>query len=215
MAIPIYLVAMTALTGGGGDFAIADHLYAWQGDAWQMRQHWLTASWIHEGGKRLSWLLWLGTAAFTCVIWRRPAWREWRKPLLALLASVLLSTSLVATIKQALPMACPWDLQRYGGTHAFVGLFEAWPTGWAPLHCFPAAHASSAFAWIALYYLLIQLAPRWRWSGLGAGLLMGATFAISQELRGAHFLSHDLTTLMICWTVSLLINAAGHRRVRA
>ena len=37
--------------------------------------------------------------------------------------------------------------------------------------------------------------------GLGLGLLFG----IGQQLRGAHFLSHDLWSLAICWTVSLVI----------
>jgi membrane-associated PAP2 superfamily phosphatase len=28
-------------------------------------------------------------------------------------------------------------------------------------------------------------------------------FGIDQQLRGAHFLSHDLFTAMICWAVAL------------
>jgi membrane-associated PAP2 superfamily phosphatase len=28
------------------------------------------------------------------------------------------------------------------------------------------------------------------------------TFGIAQQFRGAHFLSHDLWTAMICWTVA-------------
>lgn len=214
-ALLLYLVAMMWLMAGGGDLMMADRLYAFEGDAWHWRTHWLTAQWIHEGGKRLSWLLWLGTAVFTARVWSRSGWRAWRRPLLVLLFSVLLATSLVAAIKQAVPMNCPWDLQRYGGTAKLVGLFQAWPAGASRNACFPAAHASAGFAWIALYFFFLQVRPRWRGWGLGVGLAMGAVFAIAQELRGAHFVSHDLTTIMICWSVSLLLYAAFKRSARA
>ncbi len=35
------------------------------------------------------------------------------------------------------------------------------------------------------------------------GLVAGLIFGISQQLRGAHFLSHDLWSLTICWLVAL------------
>jgi membrane-associated PAP2 superfamily phosphatase len=37
------------------------------------------------------------------------------------------------------------------------------------------------------------------------GLVAGGVFGAAQQLRGAHFLSHDLWTLATCWTVSLLL----------
>lgn len=43
----------------------------------------------------------------------------------------------------------------------------------------------------------------WRWLGLMIGLVAGLIFGISQQLRGAHFLSHDLWSLTICWLVAL------------
>ena len=38
-----------------------------------------------------------------------------------------------------------------------------------------------------------------RMTGLGTGLVFG----VSQQLRGAHFLSHDVATALICWLLSL------------
>lgn len=208
-----YLLAMWLLAGRGLDFAIADRLYAWEGGRWALRQHWLTVSVIHAGGKALSIAAWLGLAAFTAVIWRHPGWHAWRRPLLALLGSVLISVSLVAAIKHAWSMDCPWSLQRYGGTEAFVGLFQARPDGMPAAGCFPSAHASSGFAWVALYFFLLQARPRWRWVGLAVGLVAGSVFAVSQQLRGAHFLSHDITTLLLCWTVALLLHRTLAARV--
>ena len=45
--------------------------------------------------------------------------------------------------------------------------------------------------------------PAWRWMALAAGLMIGAIFGWTQQVRGAHFLSHDLWTLLICWVVAL------------
>lgn len=211
----IYLLAMVWLMGYHGDFVIADRLYAWHGGAWTLRYHWLTTGWIHTGGKRLSSVMFLFFTVMAMLIWRRPDWRVWRRPLIILLASVLLCTTLVAVIKRLVPMFCPWSLARYGGSETLVGLFQAWPAGIRPNACFPAAHASTGFAWIALYFFFLQVAPRWRGWGLAVGLTMGVVFSVSQELRGAHFLSHDLTTIMICWGVSLFMYMGFGERTRA
>ena len=31
------------------------------------------------------------------------------------------------------------------------------------------------------------------------GMVIGFTFALGQQARGAHFISHDLWTLSLCW----------------
>ena len=38
---------------------------------------------------------------------------------------------------------------------------------------------------------------------LAAAIAVGITFSIGQEARGAHFLSHDLTSAAIVWFVQL------------
>ena len=66
--------------------------------------------------------------------------------------------------------------------------------------CFPGAHSSSGFALLAVYFALRDRARRaraWRWS---ARLAVGG-FSLGQEARGAHFLSHDLTSAAIAWFV--------------
>jgi membrane-associated PAP2 superfamily phosphatase len=40
---------------------------------------------------------------------------------------------------------------------------------------------------------------------LAAALAVGIAFSIGQEARGAHFLSHDLTSAAIVWFVQLWI----------
>ena len=73
-------------------------------------------------------------------------------------------------------------------------------------HCFPAGHASAAFAYLAGWFVLRRsvaraVAMRWLAAALAAGLLLG----LAQQVRGAHYMSHTLWTAWICWTVGLAL----------
>lgn len=179
------------LVGAGGDFWIADRLYAWEGGRWALRNHWLTNALLHARGHDASVLAWLCAAAALLVAMLRRSLR-WRRPLAYLVASVAASTGVVAALKSFSPRPCPWDLARYGGD------------GYRPAgHCFPAGHASAGYAWLALYFMLLVVRPAWRWHGLAVGVLLGLLFGVDQQLRGAHFMSHDVVAATICWTVAL------------
>jgi membrane-associated PAP2 superfamily phosphatase len=209
------LLASAVLMGGGGDQWVADQLYRLQGGHWALQHAWFTSALIHKGGK------WLSTAAalLAMVLYlhagRRPHLRAWRWPLLYVVLAVALGTGAVSLLKSLTQMDCPWDLTRYGGARDFVGLFSARPVGMPKAACFPAGHASAGYAWVCLYFLALMVRPQWRWRGLAIGLLAGAVFGASQQLRGAHFLSHDVWTLVVCWSVSVLLYVAGRGLGRA
>ena len=188
------------LLGFGGDFWIADHLYALQGHAWRWRHAYLTESVMHLGGRRFSALAWLLVVAACGASFVAPALRVRRAALGKLALSVLASTSAVALLKRWSDVQCPWSLARYGGELPYAGM----PAG----HCFPAGHASAGYAWLALYFFFLAVRPAWRWHGLAAGVGLGLAFGVAQQLRGAHFLSHDLWAAAICWTTAWLIDRA-------
>src|SRR3546814_8828398 len=100
----------------GGDKWHAGHLYLWEGGHWALKDGFITSTLIHEGGKRLSVLAWLGVVACAAVAWGKPAWQSWRRPLLYLALAVLLSTSVVAWMKSWTHVDCPWDPVGLGGT---------------------------------------------------------------------------------------------------
>jgi len=119
--------------------------------------------------------------------------------------SLLLSFSIVALLKRVLPAECPWDLQQFGGDLPFIGVFADRPAAMHPTQCFPAGHASVGYAWVALYFYFLPVCARKARIGLTPGLLLGLLLGVTQQLRGAHFFSHDLTTLWLCWVVSSLV----------
>lgn len=188
---------------GRGDLWLTDRLYALQGGQWALRDAALTTSVLHAGGRNLSVLAWLVVTALALRASLGRHRTELRKPLQYLALSVLTSTTLVTVLKHVTRLDCPWDTVAYGGTHPYVGLFDVRPEGMHASGCFPAGHASAGYAWLALYFFFAHVRPQWRMHGLAIGLGSGLVFGITQQLRGAHYLSHDIWTLALCWFVSL------------
>lgn len=190
-----------------GDLWLADRLYAWEGHRWSLQQGFITQHLVHVMGKRLSTLGWYCVALLLIASGSFPRLKAWRRPLFFLLLATALSTAAVGTLKLWTDMDCPWDMARYGGSRPFIDLFTARPALLPRASCFPAGHASAGYAWVALYFFFLATQSRLRWLGLGTGLAVGLLFGFAQQLRGAHFLSHDLWTLAVCWSIALLLYA--------
>lgn len=209
------LTASAVLMGGGGDQWLADHLYRLQGGHWQLKDAWLMQTLLHRGGK------WFSTAAALVVMLlyfhhgRFSRDRRLRAGLLYLVFTLAVATASVSVLKSITHMDCPWDLARYGGTHPFIGLLQARPDGLGDGKCFPAGQASAGYGWLGLYFFALLWRPAWRWTGLAVGLAAGLVLGGAQQLRGAHFASHDLWTLMVCWGVALGLYLLVHRRLQA
>lgn len=199
------LVLLAVIGATDLDFRLANWFYDLEGHRWALKSAFLTEELIHRMGRDLSTLAWVAVVAAWAVTWRRPAYRDTRRPLAVLAVSVLLATSLVSWIKSWSNMDCPWDLLQYGGHRPFVALWEARPAALGHARCFPAGHASAGYAWTALYFFFLAVRPSWRWLGLATGVAVGLVFGMSQQLRGAHFLSHDLWTALLCWSVAVVV----------
>ncbi len=201
LALPLWYLAHAL------DFAWAGALFRWEGGQWALKHHPLLEGALHRGGRLASQAAWLCLLLAAATCWRRPAARAWTRPAARLLLATLASTLLVAWLKSVTRMDCPWDLAGFGGTQPFVALFEARPAQWGHPACFPAAHAATGYAWVALYFFFAAVRPAWRHAGLGVGLAAGLAFGLAQQMRGAHFLSHDVASLLLCWLVACAVDA--------
>lgn len=199
-----------------GDLWLADRVYAMEGHAWSLQNGYITQNLLHAAGRQASKDLWFALALMVAASLLLRQWKQWRRPLVYLLLATALSTAAVGLLKRWTHMDCPWDLLRYGGDRDYYALFMHRPSILGPAKCFPAGHASAGYAWIALYFFFLGTRPRWRWWGLGFALGLGVVFGVAQQLRGAHFLSHDVWTLMICWLIALGLYALmlGRHRMR-
>jgi len=198
-------VAIALLQSAGGDLWLADHLYAWEGGRWALEHAWATETLVHQWGKRLDVVAWLALAAVRIYLVRKPAARTWGKPLNYLLVATVAGPLLVSWMKGWTLVDCPWDLARYGGAHPYIELLQARPAAYGPGRCFPAGHASAGYGWLALFFGLGAVRPRLGWFGLAIGAMIGLAFGIGQQLRGAHFLSHDIAAATTCWCMARLV----------
>ncbi len=198
----LLVIGTAALMFGGGDMWLAQQAYALQGGSWVLRNHLVTEVLVHRGGRLLATLAWLFLLGWLLVSWFTDSSRHRRRTLIYLLLSVLCSVVLVTLLKRVLVVDCAWSVVGLGGDRMHLTLLDPRPASYMADHCFPAAHASVGYAWLALYFAGFGC-RRSRLLGLAIGLAAGLLFGISQQLRGAHFASHDLWAAMICWAVAM------------
>jgi membrane-associated PAP2 superfamily phosphatase len=192
------------------------HLAAMWGEprGFALRDHWWMAKFMHAGARNLGWVF---LVAMLIGIWRpwgalRALATADRVILFLSVLSALLSVTLIKGLSQT---SCPWDLQVFGGVAPHVSHWNLRASDGGGGHCFPAGHASTGFAFMAAYFGLRENnapgAVKWLLVAMCIGLILG----ISQQIRGAHFMSHTLWTAWLCWTVGwlshVLFNAIGRK----
>lgn len=202
------MLLLLAWDFSGGDMKLA----ALWGDSagFALRQHWWMVKVMHEGARTLGWLFLLGLLV--------GIWRPWgalrslasaeRAALFVSVVCALLSVTLLKGFSQT---SCPWDLQVFGGQVPYVSHWNIWVRDGGVGHCFPAGHASTGFAFMASYFGLKQNRSSAATQWLLCALVIGFVLGISQQMRGAHFMSHTLWTAWLCWTVGWLSHAFFHR----
>jgi membrane-associated PAP2 superfamily phosphatase len=200
----VFVLLAAVLASTTLDLTVAHALFFdEQRSSWIGATNWWTNQLIHRDG---TWLM-RSVAALSLALWGatwlRPQLHELRRPALFFFVSLVLSVGLVGLLKTLTNVDCPRDLSEFGGIFPFIHLFEHRPDGLRHAQCFPAAHASSGYALLALYFVLRERSRRAARFGLASGLLLGLVFGIAQQARGAHFVSHDVWSAMLVWTVSL------------
>jgi membrane-associated PAP2 superfamily phosphatase len=172
---------------------------------WLGADTWWAVGLIHTGGSwlvRVAGLAALGT--LTASFWQvRLA--SLRRAAAFLVAGLLICPAAAGALKQVTNVDCPRDLRYYGGTRPYVGLLGDRPDALPRAHCYPGAHASSGFALMSFYFVMLGPRPKLARRVLAATILIGAVFSVGQQARGAHFLSHDLASATLAWFLLLIL----------
>jgi len=186
------------------DYAWSHWLFAQEGGHWALKGHWLLSDVIHSGGRQLSVLLAVGCITLYIASFWAMSLQTHRRVLAYLSVAPLLASAAALLVKRVSGVECPWSLQPFGGDLPYLPLLQQLV---APGEgaCFPAGHASAGYAWFALYFAAAAVWPRRRMVVLFGVLCAGGVFGVAQQLRGAHFLSHDLWSLTLCWSVCALL----------
>jgi membrane-associated PAP2 superfamily phosphatase len=211
--VPTLLFLVLALLGQFSelDVAVSNLLYDSAQGRWRIGNTWLTQNVLHDGGanaiKLVAVLVLLGLAGTLM----SSGLRRWRRSFGYAFLCMLLGTGLVSAGKQVSNVDCPWSLEQYGGKRPYIPAFSARPADMPRGVCFPGGHSSGGFSLFFLYFLFRDRNRRLALTGLGVALATGTLFAATQWVRGAHFVSHDIWSAFICWSVALLLYAWAFR----
>ena len=181
--------------------------FAWRDDA-------ALVLWLHEVPRFLSWAC-MGVL-LVAIRWPVGLLRDLRRrDRVQLALTVLAAVLAVSLVKTSSRTSCPWDLSEFGGTARYVSHWARGAFDGGPGRCFPAGHASAAFAYVGGWFVLRRSMPRAAAVWLAVAMLMGLTLGLAQQWRGAHYMSHTLWTAWVCWTIGWAIDGVLHRRARA
>lgn len=160
------------------------------------RDAWFTSRLLHGGGRLVAAGLLVALAADCwCPLLAGPPRRERAQSLLVTAAAMLL----VPALKRTSRTSCPWSLAEFGGTAPYVPHWLPGVADGGPGHCFPSGHATSAFAFLGVYFIWRQRRPGLALAWLAGVGVLGALGGWVQMARGAHFASHTLWSAWLCW----------------
>lgn len=186
----------------GLDLRLSRHFFDAATESWPYKEHWLTQNLLHIGGRNLVVAMAGLLALLLMVSFFWAGLKPYRKDLSYVLIAGLSGPALIGALKVLTHIYSPWDLQLFGGRLPYVRIFDMVPPLATVGHAFPAAHAGGGFAWFSLYFALRQRGVTWSRFSLAIPLTLGVVFGLAQQARGAHFFSHDLFALAICWACS-------------
>lgn len=202
------VVGLGILDKTGLDVGISNWFYDPSIHGFPLRDSFLLDAVMHHWAKYLVILLTSLAAAAFAFTYLVPELREQRRLLLFITLAMALAPLAVTALKQVTDRPCPWDLAEFGGAEPYTHLFESRGNNHARGLCFPAGHASTGFALLALFFAAhhrrrARLARIALMAGILAGLLLGG----GRIVQGAHFLSHVLWSGVVCWLVMVLLYA--------
>lgn len=202
------LLLVTGWDALGQDLSLA-HWYG-SGSGFPLREQWFLVQVMHEGGRRLGWVLVL--ALVLAIWWPVGVLRRLDTTARAQMAvSALLSLAVISIGKNLSATSCPWDLAEFGGAARYASHWALGVLDGGGGRCFPAGHASAGFAFIGGYFALRRQAPVAAGWWLAGALLAGFVLGWGQQMRGAHFMSHTLWTGWLCWCTGWLCDVAAQR----
>lgn len=192
------------------DLRVQDWFYDFSAKAWLVSDKApLPRLFFYTGPK----VLIISLAVAVIVLAAGPArWRaRWSPPgarrvdLWILIATLAAAPGLIALGKATTNVFGPREIRRYGGAAPYVRVLESYSPDDRPQRrgrCFPAGHASGGFSLLALVGL--ARTRRGRLVGAGIGLAVGGLMGGYQMVKGAHYLSHTVVTVFVCWIIFLL-----------
>lgn len=207
LALGALVAAMVIFENSGLDIAIQDELYDFCSSHWMInRINPYFRAIFYTAPKYLLAYYALRLLAVIGMSYFRPALAGRRRKAVFVLLCLAMVPAILSGSKNFNNTFCPWDIERYGGDEPYVRVFERYPEGYVQTRmgkCFPAGHASGGFALMSLAF--VAGSRRKRYMAIAGGLLAGWLMGGYQMMKGAHYLSHTVVTMLGAWIIILLL----------
>lgn len=204
LGVPLLLMAlMLVFDMTPIDFRL-EHLFYQPGVGFIGRKSYWLENILHDRVKQA--VIALSVALFLAFVasWFYAPLRQWRRSLGYVVLALSLTTSVVMPLKIATGVHCPWSLSDFGGSETYTPLLAHRAETDKPGLCWPGGHASTGFSLIALFFALRDRRIKAARVALVLALTLGVVLSLGRMAQGAHFLSHNLWTLLIDWTLCVL-----------
>jgi membrane-associated PAP2 superfamily phosphatase len=190
------------------DITPADRVVAhWYGTAqgFALQDNYWLSHILHTRARQMG--VFLGLACVLAIWWPvgplAPLRRCTRRERVWLACMVWVCAAGIATLKASSHTSCPSELQEFGGVARYVWHFATGADG-GPGRCFPSGHASTFFSFLPVFWVLRLHNARRAWQVLAAICVLGLALSWVQVVRGAHYPSHVLWTMWLCWAACTL-----------
>lgn len=200
----LVLILLLALDRTGLDFSVSHWFFDPVARTFPLRNNASLEVFGHQAPKLVVTLTGSCVIALLLLTLALPELRPQRRLLVFLSLSLALAPLAVVLLKARSLRHCPWSLQEFGGFAPRLSLLDAVPPDLVPGHCFPSGHAAAGFCLFAFYFAALSLGrPRLAcasfWSAVAAGMGLGMV----RVVQGAHFISHNFWSALVCWLVIL------------
>lgn len=191
----------------GIDFFIQDFFYDFELKQWFLDRNEPIAKLVFYDGIKVVLVTFILIIISGLLFFRKTQLiQKYRKDLIIVVLSTIMVPVSVGALKATTNVPCPKNLKHYNGTYPYVTLLKEYPRNFyqpEKIKCYPAAHASGGFGFLALIFLFKTRRNKVvaALSVLGTGWSMGTY----KMLIGDHFLSHTVVSMIFAWFVILII----------
>jgi len=200
LAIALLLMWFSSISGL--DLMISSLFYSPQ-TGWSFQNNFWIQNVLHKGGVKL---VILGMIFFIIQLIQTFKKEKISKKFIFYSYSFLvafISVLFVSFLKKKTTFPCPWSLSNFGGDIIHnPNWLELFSSALPARNCFPGGHSSGALAFLGIIYAYKFVYGSYPLRPVLIFFGISFSFGLTQQIRGAHFLSHDLASLAVVILVS-------------
>ena len=183
------------------DSSIANYFYN-SIDQWKYRDQYFLEKILHKGGVILTVVILVTLLSRIFYLYKFSKDKKQLDYFSIIFLTSDCSIIVIFLLKRWSTLPCPWNSVVFGGEVNPPSLWRAFAVDLPAGKCFPAGHSSGGFCFVSMYFGYSVIYGKRNFKTLIPGISLGVIFGVTQQIRGAHFLSHDITTLLIVIIVS-------------